>query len=107
MKIALVFMALLVLPSCMENYSNGERTGTVTKLSHKGLVFKSWEGELLQGGLRKTTEGRSEANVFQFNAAPHTVAALKQALNSGEVVTVTYYQWFFPPPTIENDQVVD
>jgi hypothetical protein len=28
------------------NYSEGSRAGIVRKLSHKGFVFKTWEGEL-------------------------------------------------------------
>lgn len=31
-------------------YSDGERTGVITKFSHKGMLIKTWEGELNMGG---------------------------------------------------------
>jgi hypothetical protein len=30
-------------------YSDGNRSGELIKLSHKGMVFKTWEGEISQG----------------------------------------------------------
>ena len=30
-------------------YSEGVRSGELIKISHKGVVFKTWEGELSQG----------------------------------------------------------
>jgi len=38
-------------------YSDGERTGVITKFSHKGLFFKTWEGELNMGGLEVGGKG--------------------------------------------------
>ena len=32
--------------SCTSNYSDGERVGIITKFSNRGLLFKSFEGEL-------------------------------------------------------------
>lgn len=47
-KIKFLLIALLVLitTSCTENYSNGEKVGTLTDFAEKGLIFKSWEGRL-------------------------------------------------------------
>jgi len=36
----------LMLTSCSENYSNGERIGVITQFSETGLIWKSWEGHL-------------------------------------------------------------
>src|SRR5688572_18368894 len=33
------------------SYSDGFRVGHVIKLSHKGMIFKTWEGQLDQGFL--------------------------------------------------------
>jgi hypothetical protein len=70
----------LILTGCIE-YSDGERTGTVTKLSRKGLICKSWEGGIYMGGIKKHVDyvsygsGKNErttavtsmvANTFQF-----------------------------------------
>lgn len=39
-KVLLIFVAV-ILVGCGANYSNGERHGVVTKISEKGLFFKS------------------------------------------------------------------
>jgi len=38
--IAIAFM-VIILSSCSENYSNGERIGLVTQFSRTGIVWKS------------------------------------------------------------------
>lgn len=45
-KAILVLFSFLALTSCTENYSEGERVGIITKFSSKGLIWKSWEGDL-------------------------------------------------------------
>ena len=40
-------------------YSEGVRAGELVKFSHKGILFKTWEGEISQGV--------SEAQLFQFS----------------------------------------
>lgn len=72
-------------------YSEGERTGIVTKFSHKGMFVKSWEGELNIGGL----EQGGIAQVWRFTVdEPQMVEAVQQAQRSGERVTLKYRQQF-------------
>jgi hypothetical protein len=101
-KQLLMALCLMILASC-SNYSEGERTGVITKFSKKGAVYKTWEGELLQGGFKKGNEG-TEANVFQFSIdadkergenIQSLVDALQAALNSGLPVRLTYSQEIF------------
>ncbi len=40
-------------------YSNGVRSGELIKISKKGVVFKTWEGEISQG--------ISESQIFEFS----------------------------------------
>ena len=40
-------------------YSEGYRSGQLVKVSYKGLVFKTWEGQLSQGV--------SDGQVFKFS----------------------------------------
>lgn len=46
LSIFLLLSAIICLASCSNNYSNGERIGTITQFSKTGLFFKSWEGHL-------------------------------------------------------------
>jgi len=39
------------------NYSDGYRAGVPIKISHKGKIIKTYEGELNLGGLTSSTEG--------------------------------------------------
>jgi hypothetical protein len=41
------------------NYGDGYRVGTILKMSRKGVIFKTWEGELTQGFLESTTDAGS------------------------------------------------
>lgn len=44
--LGLLFILSIGLTSCTNNYSTGERVGIITKFSEKGLLFKTWEGDL-------------------------------------------------------------
>jgi hypothetical protein len=96
----------------MPHYSEGTRSGTVTKLSNKGIIWKSWEGSLNQGGTKNVTDanGSSQvvANAIDFNVEdPALVKELQAAMASGARVELHYHQWLLSPPSIENDRVVD
>ncbi|MCA6074796.1 hypothetical protein [Fulvivirga sedimenti] len=39
------------------NYSDGYRAGTPIKVSRKGTIFKTWEGEMNIGGLTSSGDG--------------------------------------------------
>ncbi len=97
-----LIVALLVLSACMPNYSDGTRAGVVTKLSHKGLIFKSWEGELQMGGLAVG----GVPNTFRFNADEAAVEKLQAAMVSGQRVELAYHQYALSPPSIDSDYVV-
>jgi len=38
-------------------FSKGYRVGTIVKLTHKGYIFKTWEGQLHLGGVDADGEG--------------------------------------------------
>jgi hypothetical protein len=84
----------LVMTSCTENYSNGERIGMLTKFSQKGLVFDSWEGTL-----NTTQTGMNSAQPFEFSVDndvndAKTIAALDSAATYGWKVKIKYHQTF-------------
>lgn len=105
-----VLCFLIVVPGCAPNYSNGSRVGVVTKLSEKGLMFKSWEGEMNMGGMRQSSDSDGHttivANVFTFNVDPKIVSEVKAAMDSGQRVELIYRQWAKRPVTIDNSHVV-
>jgi hypothetical protein len=57
MAIAVVTaLGAFVLAAYYVTYSEGFRVGTVIKLSHKGYVFKTWEGQMDLGFLAPSEE---------------------------------------------------
>lgn len=93
--IVIAILAILVvtlgglLTSC--NTSTGSRVGIVSKVSYKGAVFNSWEGEMLVG------KGES-ANVWAFSMDNTAIVEeVKQAMRDGKIVELEYKQRMFKP----------
>ena len=67
-------------------YSTGERAGYVQKLSRKGWICKTWEGELAMANLPGAMP-----EIFKFSVRDDSVAAhLTQTL--GQRVSISYAQ---------------
>ena len=103
--LAALFLGGTSLVGCAENYSSGDRVGIITKLSEKGLVIKSWEGELLMA-LPIDVSGTTQPEKFDFNVDPAAVSKVKEALVTGKRVQVIYRQWLLHPIRIESNTVV-
>lgn len=59
-KIGIVILLLAIAVFVflnLANYSTGYRQGVPTKISKKGVIFKTYEGSLNIGGLTNTAEG--------------------------------------------------
>ncbi len=65
-------------------YSKGDRSGYIQKLSQKGWICKTWEGELAQANLPGTMP-----SIFQFSVRSDSIAHLLTG-NLGKQVSVTY-----------------
>jgi hypothetical protein len=66
------------------SYSKGERVGFVQKLSRKGWVCRTWEGELAMSPVPG-----SPPQIFTFTV-PDEVVAKKIAASEGKRVSLTY-----------------
>lgn len=91
-KLLILITAIVGLASCSENYSNGERIGTVTQFSEKGLIWKSHEGHL-----NVTQTGMNSSTGFDFsvdndNEPVGLVAKLDSAANFGWKVKLIYHE---------------
>ncbi len=67
-------------------YSSGERTGYVQKLSHKGWLCKTWEGELAMSPVVGAAP-----QMFDFTVRDDSLARALE-LVSGKQVTLNYAQ---------------
>jgi hypothetical protein len=88
--IFLVFPALLLAAytwiTLHYTYSTGQRTGYIQKISQKGWLCKTWEGELAM-----TTVPGTAPQIFQFSVrSDATARQIEQA--AGQRVVLTYQQ---------------
>lgn len=100
MKKAIMLIAIMfMVASCGQGYSDGSRSGVISKFSKKGLFVKSWEGEMPMGGMIPNGDGGMVANVFKFTVKDESlVDKINSKMQSGERVTLTYSQWLFSNP---------
>lgn len=75
---------------CHHKTSDGERVGVVTKLSRKGVVVKTWEGEAIIG----SSDVPGVGTVWQFtvdDAGP--LKDVEEAIASGKKVHLRYIEY--------------
>ncbi|WP_298395059.1 6-phosphogluconate dehydrogenase [Flavobacterium sp.] len=66
-------------------YSEGVRSGELIKISSKGVLFKTWEGEISQG--------ISGAQIFKFSVLDKDEKVIEQLKEfQGKYVKVTYIE---------------
>lgn len=71
-------------------YSTGERTGIVYKISHSGILWKTYDGEMNLGGISKNKDNVS-VNTWAFSVKdPALVTKITTACEQGEIITIQY-----------------
>src|SRR6476661_3410123 len=84
--IPIIVVALWVWVALGWTYAKGERAGYVQKISKKGWLCKTWEGELAMANLPGTMP-----QIFAFTVRSDSVAHLIEQ-NAGKQVSLTYEQ---------------
>ena len=79
-------LALWTWAALNYSYSSGERAGYVQKISRKGWVCKTWEGELAM-----TTQPGAVPQIFPFSVRDEATAQ-KISKAAGQRVTLSYEQ---------------
>jgi hypothetical protein len=95
-KVLMVLLALLLIPAVIialwiwvtlgYTYAVGERAGYVQKISKKGWLCKTWEGELAMANLPGTMP-----QIFSFTVRNDSIAHVIEQ-NAGKQVSLTYEQ---------------
>jgi hypothetical protein len=81
-----VIIALWIWVALGYTYASGERAGYIQKISKKGWVCKTWEGELAMANLPGTMP-----QIFAFTVRKDSVAEILEK-NIGKQVSITYEQ---------------
>ena len=88
-------------------YSSGVNAGEINYFQREGIIFKTYEGKMIQSGFRATaeTDGKLRSNEFKFSVADKEVAE-KLMRCSGKQVELRWKRYFGTLPWRGNSQFV-
>jgi hypothetical protein len=92
-----ILLTLVILPmtnGLMEDYGEINQTGVLTNLTNKGLIWKTYEGELQKGTSNNSTVNRP----FSFSVTnKDMIRKLKSYLGSKKIINIKCKQWLCMP----------
>lgn len=74
-------------------FGEGVKTGQLNFVVHKGVIFKTYEGRLIQTGFRSDVSGGIQSNEFNFSITDKEIAE-KLMRAGGQVVELRYKEYF-------------
>ncbi len=98
--IAVVLVLILAVVAYYRYYyvfADGVKAGTMNYFVHKGYVFKTFEGRLIQAGVKSPTQGGIQSNEFVFSVVSESVAA-KLNSNAGAYLELHYKEYLHTLP---------
>ena len=100
--IGIVLIAIAVLAFFyFGKFSDGYRSGKIMKVSERGVVFKTWEGQMdLQtfGAVKDKSNMVTETFKFSIVDDPELIKELEDAALAGERVNLHYYERYIIIP---------
>ena len=87
--IALALLALFIWWNYYFTYSEGNRYGLLQKFSHRGNMFKTYEGELILSSVRGNQNVPIASEKFFFSVTDENIAKKLNELQ-GQNITVHY-----------------
>lgn len=74
-------------------FGEGVKSGELNYVVRKGILFKTYEGKLIQSGLRSRAAGTVQSYEFEFSVEKRSVAE-QLMLQGGKVVELHYKEYF-------------
>lgn len=78
-------------------FGEGTKAGTMNYFVKKGYMFKTYEGRLIQSGIRSQTQGNISSNEFMFSVTDEKVAD-KLNHNAGAMLELHYKEYLHTLP---------
>ena len=91
LTLLLVFLALFVYWKYFYTYSEGYRAGLLQKFSHKGAIFKTYEGEMILSSVSSNRDVALASEKFLFTVTNKSLVREFDTLQ-GSTVIVHYRQ---------------
>lgn len=97
--LSIIFISVVVIALCGGYFyfyipfsDSGVKAGVLNNFKHKGVIFKTYEGELIQSGFRPAQTGLT-SNEFNFSVDDPKVAAQLMSL-SGRFLQLHYKEYY-------------
>ncbi len=74
-------------------FGEGVKSGELNYVVRKGVIFKTYEGKLIQSGIRSRTAGSIQSYEFEFSVRDAELAQ-KLMLQGGRTVELHYREYF-------------
>ncbi|OOG76398.1 hypothetical protein [Algoriphagus sp. A40] len=73
-------------------FGEGVKAGSLNYFVKKGVIFKTYEGRMVQEGFQSPTSGALQSNEFRFSVTDPEVAAILER-NSGKHLELRYQEF--------------
>ena len=90
--ILIVVLAFLFWWNYLYVFGEGVKSGELNYVVKKGNIFKTYEGKLIQAGLRSKTAGTVQSYEFEFSVADDSIANVLMN-NSGKFFDLHYKEY--------------
>jgi len=87
----IIFLAIFIYWKYFYTYSEGYRAGVLQKFSSKGMIFKTYEGEMILSSISSTKEVALASEKFLFTMTNEALVRQFDTLQ-GNMVIVHYKQ---------------
>jgi len=74
-------------------YGDGVKAGTLNFVVYKGMMFKTYEGRMIQTGYKSNVPGSVQSNEFDFSVENKAIAE-RLMLAGGKTVELHYKEYF-------------
>jgi hypothetical protein len=90
--VALVVLAVVVWWKYYNVFGEGVKSGELNYVVRKGNIFKTYEGKLIQSGLRSKAVGSVQSYEFEFSVENDSIAKVLME-NSGNYFDLHYKEY--------------
>lgn len=91
--VAIITFIGVILFFYYANISNGSRAGVIVKISERGVIFKTFEGQIDIGSFGAVKDANQLSQTFEFSVEKgddHIYKAIEEASLTGERVQIKY-----------------
>ena len=87
--LAYALLSTVTLSGCIDTGS-GEKIGSIVKLAQEGVWCKTWEGEIIRGGLSNGSGVNGQSFRFTIEDNPELVEKIKGVMESQQEIKLHY-----------------